>query len=454
MRSWLFRAMNSGRISKMAGIPGPTPTVPLGTATDFLGSRWPWEVCAEYGRTYGGMALVWLGRTPAIVLNDPALIGRVLDTDWQSFYKNAPHDALAPILTPECLFIANGDFWRHMRENSPFTAAWFGDWLAGQMPALAALIRDRIAELGRSQVAVDLVDSLRRIVYDAFSLAVWGKTLDDENYRQFLELAATGSRRMTEPPPLQKLPPLSPLFYLDRERWYGTFHKIVDAAYEGAEPDSGDLLHETLRRGTKLTKDQLGQSLITLGYFGGLFSVTSAVATTLYFLSKNPAAAAKVIADAEVHGAESEPLDYALREAMRIQCPVPIYFRNVSADKPAELGGHTLAPDTTIFITNWLLHRDPSHWPDPERFDPERWANGGAERDPFGSGYYFPFGRGPRACLGQQLGLFTMRLALSVILTTAEVKLDAAQEYKAGYFFAVQHPEGLKATFAPRRPTG
>src|SRR5581483_5570114 len=79
MPAAIFRALNRRTRARLAAVPGPTPWFPLGTLGDFLGP-WPWERCAEYGRRYGGVALVWLFNRPAVVLDDPDLIGQVLDT--------------------------------------------------------------------------------------------------------------------------------------------------------------------------------------------------------------------------------------------------------------------------------------------------------------------------------------------------------------------------------------
>src|SRR6202035_1480301 len=99
-----------------AGIPGPTPKFPFGTMLDFVGKQ-PWDVCTDYAKRYGGLTLIWLVGKPALVLNDPALIGEVLDTNSQAYYKGPPGKALAPVITPDCLFIANGEQWSFMRQH-------------------------------------------------------------------------------------------------------------------------------------------------------------------------------------------------------------------------------------------------------------------------------------------------------------------------------------------------
>ena len=80
----LFKMRFGSRMKQFEGIPGPTPSYPIGTLGDFRGKN-PWEVCANYGNKYGGMTLIWLGGNPTLVLNDPKLIGEVLISKFNDY---------------------------------------------------------------------------------------------------------------------------------------------------------------------------------------------------------------------------------------------------------------------------------------------------------------------------------------------------------------------------------
>ena len=117
----MFQLVYGRRMKELQGIPGPKPQFPFGTALDFAtDEKQVWEICADYGRQYGGMTLIWLAGKPAIVLNDPVLITAVLDTNRQAFYKDAPHKALLPVVTENSAFIANEPDWASKRANEPF----------------------------------------------------------------------------------------------------------------------------------------------------------------------------------------------------------------------------------------------------------------------------------------------------------------------------------------------
>jgi cytochrome P450 len=455
----LFRLTHPTASAAFEGVPGPEPSLPLGNAGDFLG-KWPWEVCAGYGRTYGGMCVAWLGGTPAVVLNDPDLIGAVLDSDADAYYKDAPHDAVAPVIGEDDLFIANGEKWAAQRRTSPLVRPFVKDWLAAQLPNLRLAILDWVDQ-NTGETIDDLIEPLRRVVYEALSVAIWGRKLGDENYNEFLKMARVGSGRLTELPVLTKLPPLDPVFYLDRKRWTETFRDLVTTARNN--PNDGHpntLLRLTLQAGPQMTDDELAHALSAPVYFGGVFSAASGIAHTLRFLAGDAPALAAVLKELEGRGplttgftaaalAGCDQLDHAVCESMRLSPPVALWFRSVRKDQPAVLGGRKLPPDTPVFITNWLLHRDPGHWAHADRFRPDRWADGGADRDPYGSGYFFPFGRGPRACVGQEVALYVMKLVLAVLLSRVKVQLDLTHEAKSDFYFAVQHPKKQKARFEP-----
>ncbi|MFO0802377.1 MAG: cytochrome P450 [Gemmataceae bacterium] len=443
----LFELTHSETMARFAGIPGPPPSLPLGNAAELL-ERWPWEVAADWGRLYGGMALAWLGGTPAIVLNDPDLIGCVLDSESANYYKGDPHDAVAPVITPDELFISNGEQWKSLRSTSPLNRPYTANWLQDQSVSLRAFAGDS-AEALVGQSADDLIEPIRRLVYDLISVAVWGEPLGDDNFNEFLKMARVGNRRLQEPPFLQQVPPLDPVFYLDRERWYAGFRERVEKVMADPSRAGNSLLGLALRAGGMSATD-LAQFLSAGVYFGGVFSVSAGIAHTLRFLHREPRYLVELLKLDAVTLQGSESLDHALRESLRLSPPVTLWFRNVNRETAATLGGHTLPPGTLLFLTNWLLHRDPTYWTNAEEYRPERWANGGVERDPPGSGHFFPFGRGPRTCIGQDFAFVLMKLVLATLLSRTRLQLDLSYGLESDFFFAVQHPKKMSAKIEPK----
>lgn len=133
---------------------------------------------------------------------------------------------------------------------------------------------------------------------------------------------------------------------------------------------------------------------------------------------------------------------------MRILPPVRIVTRVPVQD--TEIAGVTLPAGAMIMISNQHLHRDPAHWTDPDTFDPGRWLDGGRERDPLGSGWFFPFGRGPRVCVAQNFGMVYLQTAMATIAARAKVAIDSTDPFEEGFFFGVVLPKGVNGRFVAR----
>lgn len=457
----LFRWFHSSTMRKFEGIPGPTPVFPFGTVLDFRGPL-PWLACARYAHEYGGLTLIWIGGRPALVLNDPELIGEVLDRRASEFYKDSPRRALRPVLTDDEPFIENGKEWAAHRAGHPFLMTHLDDWLTGQVVPLREAVRASLKPLvgGVGATTVDLTGAIQRLSFDTFAAATLGRVPGDDAYRWFLRMARAGDRRMKLDLALPLLPPPAPGFFAARRSWFELFDRaIAGARKDPADLARPDLLHTCLRLGFDVSTPAFRAAMANI-FYGGVFSVTSVLATSLYLLARDPASEGRL--RAEVRGLSTREggldraalegcayLDAVLREAMRFYPPVPLYFRNVTPDRAIELAGRTIPPDTLLFVTNWFLHRESPHWQAPERFDPGRWLDGGSARDPLGSDYFFPFGRGPRTCLGMAFAVFFLKLTLATIVAESRVEIDPSLDYVQDFFFGVMMPKGLNCRFRP-----
>ncbi|MFD7320342.1 cytochrome P450 [Streptomyces sp. NPDC059875] len=123
----------------------------------------------------------------------------------------------------------------------------------------------------------------------------------------------------------------------------------------------------------------------------------------------------RVLAGRTPGAADLDALPYltqVLKEAMRLFPAAPaIGRRSVAA---TEIGGHTIPAGADVIVAPWVTHRHPSYWEDPERFDPERFTpEAEASRPRYA---WFPFGGGPRACIGQHFSMLESVIALAMIL--------------------------------------
>lgn len=449
----LFNLFFGARRKALASLPGPQPGLPLGTAGDFLGQP-PWDVCARYGREYGGVTLVWMGPSPGLILNDPKIIEEVLETRRLEFEKGAVSDQVRPTV-PNTVFISKqSEDWAHKRKTDPLEQPWSADWLAAQVGPMQATVARTVEALFK-EASVDLTPVLRRMTADVFSVVVVGKPLPDPVFDDFMLMAQAADARVQSNLPLRFVR-LPKGFEAAKARFYGHFAEHVSAARRAPNPNAVDLMCRTLREVPGIDDKALA-SLLGEFFYGGVFSASTTLVGAFHQLAKYPDAEQRLAAEAatlaegpltfeRLRGAHwTEAVAY---EALRILPAVRIFTRTPAAD--TELAGVKLKAGTLMMISNQHLHRDPSHWPNPDTFDPSRWLNGGTERDPLGSGHFFPFGRGPRACVGGAFAMMYLQTALATIAARAKVHVDSTEPFEEGFFFGVVLPKGVTGKLVPR----
>jgi cytochrome P450 len=106
-----------------------------------------------------------------------------------------------------------------------------------------------------------------------------------------------------------------------------------------------------------------------------------------------------------------------IEEAMRLYPPAWIISRSVN--DPDEIGGYDIPARSLVFVSPYVVHRHPRIWSDPEGFDPQRFANERAVP----RGAYFPFGAGPRQCIGNGFAMMEAQLVLATVLQRVRLEL-------------------------------
>jgi cytochrome P450 len=185
---------------------------------------------------------------------------------------------------------------------------------------------------------------------------------------------------------------------------------------------SGDLLsrlvHLEPEDGVRMTDKQLRDELMTL-YLASHETTALTLAWTWYLLSQNPDAEERVVDEwrCVLGGRIPSVEDVAnlpdtakvILESLRL-CPA-VYVIGREATKDLELGGYRVKRGNTVFMSQWVSHRDPKYFPDPESFKPQRWDNGLQRKLP--KFVYYPFGGGQRVCVGNTFALLEAAIILA-----------------------------------------
>jgi cytochrome P450 len=201
---------------------------------------------------------------------------------------------------------------------------------------------------------------------------------------------------------------------------------------------------------------QLRDEMVTF-LVAGHETTAVALSWTWYLLSQNPDAERRLHAEVdEVLGDRLPTVDdlkdlpytrMVLEESMRLYPPVWATSREPYEDD--EVGGVRLPAGTTVTLSQYVTHRDPAFWPEPERFDPERFnPERSAERPEYA---YFPFGGGPRRCVGQQFAMMEGQIALAMISRRLRLRLVPGHPVEPDPILTLRPRHGVAVTLQSRR---
>jgi cytochrome P450 len=221
-----------------------------------------------------------------------------------------------------------------------------------------------------------------------------------------------------------------------------TMTNLVDEVIEARRnegEESRDLLGLMLSEGHPVTGERLDpvnirNQAITF-VVAGHETTSGALSFALYYLTRHPELLAKARAEVDAVWGDREPafgdvakLRYVRRvldEAMRLWPTAPGYSREARED--VLLGGeYRMCAGDWVIVPLPLVHRDPAVWPDPEKFDPDRFEPAAVKKRPAQA--YKPFGTGERACIGRQFALHEAVLALGMVLQRYDFEVDPSYE--------------------------
>jgi cytochrome P450 len=392
----------------------------------------PFGFIAALEDSYGGIARFDMGPLDTYMLTEPAAIERVLVSEADRFEKPPFQDDALGDLLGDGLLLSSGDTWQRQRDLA--TPAFGMDRLSGMADRVTGHAESRIADWNPGET-VDVERAMTRTTLDVILDLMMGVELPESRIRTVEEqLEPLGAR--FEPDPLRfAMPEWVPApddaeFQQAVSTLEDLLDEIVAARIEtigDPEADEGpmDFLSVLLRareRGEQ-SPEQLRDELMTM-LLAGHDTTALTLTYSWYLLSEHPAARERFhdevdeVLDGDRPGFEHvrqfEYVEWVVREAMRLYPPVFTLFRTPS-EGPVELCGYEVPGDGTLMLPQWGVHRSERFWDEPERFDPERFSpERRADRPRFS---YFPFGGGPRHCIGKHLAMLEAQLILA---TTAD----------------------------------
>ena len=401
---------------------------------------------AEYGDVVGFR----FGPIRACLLAHPDHVQQVLQKNHRNYDKNAFSYRRLKALVGDGLITSEGALWQeHRRLAQPaFQRRQLESVAAATLRAAERVAGawERCAAEGRpTDVHQDMMGAALEIGAEALFGA--DVVAEARPFGAALNVAlAEVMRRIYALMPLPLLVPTPANLRFRRalRRLHAVVQQVVDR--RRAEADGRDDLLSALMQG--LDGPALRDELVTF-LLAGHETTANALVWTFHLLGRHPAIAARLQDEiASALGGRAPALDdlprlaYArmvLAEAMRLYPPVWVVDRNaIGADT---IGGFGIRPGTLVMLSQYVTHRHPAFWPEPERFDPERFAPAAVRQRPRFA--YFPFAGGPRSCIGGQFALTEASLLLACLAGRFELSPVAGPPVEPNPSVTLRPREGM-----------
>lgn len=451
--------------SKRGLAPGPTSISPLGNFAEFRRDRH--EYLYRLHREYGEVVCFRMGLEPFYLVAHPDDILHVLACNSRNYHKSKPYQILSHTVGKQSIILTEDAEWKCQRHqlNPHFKRSnlnCFADMIVDTTTAML----DRWEGKCTGHHQVDIVDEMLSLTMRIICKALFKIDLETE-IADVSQAFATVLRIGT--PWLES--PLGPLFGLikhlptqSNRAFHAAIHTLDQLVYRmiserRTSGDQGDLLSAlifaTNEDGTAGMSDQeLRDQTMTL-LIGGHETTASVLAWTFYLLSSHPEEAEKLYAEVDrvlsVHAptvADLDEMSYChqvLKEAMRLYPPAPLVGRQALADD--NLGGYHIPAGSNIFISQYVTHRHPAFWTRPDAFCPDHFHPDVAKQRPHFA--YFPFGGGPRFCLGGSFATLVMRLVLPTIVQRVRLNLVPGHNVKPAALLTLRPTDGLPMAIQP-----
>jgi cytochrome P450 len=393
----------------------------------------PLEYFTKLARDYGDVAGMRVLNFKSIFINHPDAIEEVLVTNARKFTKGKVLRANRHVFG-EGLLTSEGEFWLRQRRlaQPAFHRARIASYAATMVEYTQRLLED-----WRDGEERDAHKEMMRL-----TLQIVGKTLFNADVQRdardvgkslelLLEIGADFRRTILIP----HWVPTPTNLRVKREvaQIENILYRII-AERRASGRDAGDLLSMLLAAqdedGSRMTDKQLRDETITL-FLAGHETTASTLSWTWWLLAQNPAVEAKLHAELDsVLGGRPPSFEdltkltytgHVVTESLRLYPAAWGMARLVVEDH--EIAGYPVTKGMGVAMAQWVVHRDPRWYDAPEKFQPERWEGDLLKRLPRFA--YFPFGGGPRQCIGNSFALMEAALLLATIAQKFRLRLVA-----------------------------
>jgi cytochrome P450 len=389
-------------------------------------------------RDYGDIVFLRFLGVPMCLLNRPDCIESVLVTQHNNFEKSKDYRALRRVLG-NGLLTSEGEFWR--RQRKLVQPAFHQERIAAYTEVMVAYTERMLASWKDGQ-GLDVHEAMMRLTLDIVAKTLFDTDVSREAEDVGAALQFLMGKFMRQAAFAFLLPDSIPIPTTRRlRRAVGQLDKVIYEIIRRRRASgtmSGDLLSVLLQaqddEGLGMTDRQLHDEIMTL-FLAGHETTANALSWTWLLLGQHPEVEEKLVEELRrVLGGRAPTAsvlprltytEMVLREAMRLYPPVWVIGRRALA--PFRMGNYELPAETNVVMSQLITHRDARYFPEPERFDPDRWRTNDPRNLSLPRFAYFPFGGGPRVCIGAGFSMMEAVLLLATIAQNFKLTLAPGQ---------------------------
>ena len=402
--------------------PGPKPHFPIGNFP--LAHANPLATFEKWTREFGDIFYYRAGWLSVYFLNHPDFVEEVLVNQYQNFRKDRVVRNTRWIFG-DGLLTNEGQPW--LRQRRIIQPAFHRKHISGYANTMTSYAV-KFMQGWQNGDTRDIHQDMMRLTLKVVAKLLFDLEVDEESEKiahSLNTLVGQGAGgRMIFPPFLRYLPVRAMNQVRRAARQLDTIaYRIIHERRTNGNMN-GDLLSLLMQAhdedGSRMTDKQLRDEAVTF-LLAGHETTALSLSWALYLISLNPEVEKKlqeelrqVLGGRAPESADMPRLSYTervIKEAMRLYPPGWAVARTVL--KNCEIGGYQLRRGDNVVISQWCMHRDQRFFNDPLKFDPDRWSPERAQSVPKYA--YFPFGAGPRGCVGQSFAMMEAILLLATI---------------------------------------
>ncbi len=439
----------------------PGPKISRFGSLTYSFTRDPLSFLTNLARTYGDLASYTMAGERLYFVNNPQWIKDILVTHNRNFTKSRGLERTKRLLG-NGLLTSEGDF--HLHQRRLMQPAFHRDRIAAYGQAMVAYA-DQMRRDWRDGATLDLSHEMMRL-----TLSIAGKTLFDVDVQSRAGEVGRAMNDVMESFWITMTPfagaiehlPIGPMHRakVARRRLDALIYGMIEERRTTAR-DRGDLLSMLILAqdeddGSRMTDKQVRDEAMTI-FLAGHETTANALTWTWYLLSQSPETEARLFAEVDrvlggrlptIGDLPALPLvERVVTEAMRLYPPAWVVGRR--AIHPYTIGDY-VAPARSIFLmSQWVVHRDARFYDQPDCFRPERWTPEFKMALPKFA--YFPFGGGPRQCIGESFAWMELVLVVATIAQRWRLQLVPGHPVAPLPVVTLRTKHGMKMTARARR---